>query len=88
MGVPTGVERLQAAIEKLDRLISETVHDNSVGRELTFVALRMVQPVREVLRVDVALLESCTSPEQRERVEQAAVSAGDIALADAILGES
>lgn len=80
--------KLEAAADRLDELIAETVRDGKVGRDLTYVALRMVVPARDLLRHDLALLRSCTTDEQRERVESAAVQAGDVALAVAILGGS
>lgn len=79
---------LAAAVARLDDLVNETVATGKVSNELIKVALAMVAPTLRLLRYDVRMFETCTSDETRERVERASEQAGDLAIAQAVLGRS
>lgn len=81
----TPTERLQAAIDKLEQVRNETVEAGKVTTETAVIALRMVIPVLRMLRHDLAMLATCDG-DLRAKVISAAERAGDLALADAILG--
>lgn len=83
----TPLERIQTAIDKLERLAVETVDADEVTRETMLTALRMMVPVRRILRNDLAMLQA-SEGEVLERVLSATERAGDLALADAINGET
>jgi len=82
------LERLNAAIEKLERLRDETVESAEIGNEIMRTALLMVAPVVRILKNDKRLFEGDMSPEEAERARVAFIRAGDLALVDAILGQS
>lgn len=79
------VERILAAIAKLERLVYETVDSSEVSAEAIKTALEMVVPVTKILRNDIALLTGDMSDEKRARVDLALVRSGDLDLVDAIL---
>lgn len=79
------VERIQAAVSKLERLVDEIADTREVSAEALKTALLMVVPVAKILRNDVALLTSDMSDEKRARVDLALVRSGDLDLVDAIL---
>lgn len=82
------LERIQAAVSKLERLVDELADTREVSVEALKTALLMVVPVKKILRNDIALLTSEMSDEKRARVDLALVRSGDLDLVDAILRDN
>lgn len=83
----SAVQRLEAAITKLEGLRNATVESGEVTTETVVVSVQMFAPVLRILRNDLRLFKDMT-PEQEAKVLDAFHRAGDSALVDAILGDA
>lgn len=81
----TPIETFDAALERLEAIIKATVEAGEPVPGFVSVATAMFIPTVRLLRQDAHMLRSCTTPEQRKKVEDASERAGDLAIARAVL---
>ena len=84
----TAVERLEAAIAKLERLKADSPGRLYTSNELLVTLHRTVDAVLSILRNDIEIYTRYVEEGWVHKWVSAVERSGDLALADAILGEN